>query len=112
MKTLWRVLIILAAAAVIAGLAVSIVNISGVQAAPGTGQGQFHASAEFQQGGVPSGHGRSAAGSFSLNETIKNLTILAVIIAVVVASERLIRIFGKKKLIPHPVGRGQPGRKE
>jgi hypothetical protein len=103
MKTVGRILIILAVAAVIAGLVVTVVNVSGVGAAQVTGQGQFRDNGFFTQGsGVP-GSGRSVSSSFSMIETIKNLALVALITAVVAIFERLLKIFRKNRLVRQPV---------
>lgn len=105
MKTIEHILIILAVAAVIAGLVVTVVNVSGAGAAQVTGQGQFHSSEFFTQGsGVP-GSGRSVSSSFSMIETFKNLTFIALITAVVAIFERLLKIFRKNRLVRQPESR-------
>jgi amino acid transporter len=111
MKTIGRILIILAAATIITGLALAVVNITGVQASQVTGQGQFHDNGRFEQGGIRPDNGRSEGGSFSMAETIKNLAIVAVMTIVVVAFERLLRMLRKNRLVRQPVSREQLGRK-
>jgi hypothetical protein len=112
MKTITRIVIILAAAAVIAGLVLAVGNVTGVQAAQGTGQGQPHGSTGVGQGGIRPVHGNSAGGSFSMAEIIKNLAIVAVITAGVTGIERLLTKLRMNRLVHQPVSRAQPGRKE
>lgn len=105
MKTVGRILIILAVAAVIAGLVVAVVNVSGAGAAQVTGQGQFHGNGFFTQGrGVPES-GRSVSSSFSMIETIKNLALVGLITVVVAIFERLLKIFRKNRLVRQPISR-------
>jgi hypothetical protein len=142
MKTVLRILIILAASLVIAGVTLAAVNASGsasaqfaesgrggnIPSGSGFGQGQASSgivsggdstgSGSFAQGQAPSGFGPGAGrgemdrGRSSGGETVKNLLVIVVIVVVVVLFERLLRAIRKKKAAPLPVDVEQPVQKE
>jgi hypothetical protein len=111
MKTLLRILVILVAAGLIAGLAVAIVNVSGAQAAQPIDGAQFH-SGQFVprngQGDFHGGRGGELNGSFALAETLKNLIVVAVIVAAVAVLERTFKLIRRKRPAEAPVQSDRP----
>ena len=122
MKTIIRILIILAVAAVVVGLTLAIVNSSGTSA-PQLGEGrQFPGSADpgarplgfdFGQGeGQPRGEGGVGAGAFSMMETVKNIVVIVLIVAVIAALEWSLKTMHRKHSAHVLVSAGLPDRKE
>lgn len=134
MKTVARILIILAVAVTIAGVALLVVNVSGAQASQSFGERQFSPRQELSSDSSSSGLGQAGSapgqfgsdsgrggfgdsrggegGAFSLAEVFKNIAIVAVIVVIVTAVERLLKAIRRKRLAQVPVSASQPGRKE
>ncbi len=135
MKTVGRILIILAVAVAIAGVTLLAVNVSGAQASQSFGERQFSTGQEPNAGNSSSGLGQAGlapgrfgsdsdrggfdadrggegGGVFSLAEVLKNIAIVAVIVLIVTAVERLLKVIRRKRLAQVPVNASQPGRKE
>jgi hypothetical protein len=66
----------------------------------------------LEYGGSRAGHGEMGSRSFFLDETIKNIVIIAVFVVAVALVERLLKATGAKKAAPVPVSNEQPDRKE
>jgi hypothetical protein len=127
-RTILRILIILALAVGISGIAYLAVNASsgstsGQQAAGNGGRqvpdagfvpGNGQPPAGFQRGGdFHGGAGdRNGSGSFSSGEMLKNIGICAAFILAAVVIEQLARKLWRKKLRPVPVKVNQAERKE
>jgi hypothetical protein len=95
MKTIVKILTILAAAALVAGVLVAIVNVSGVQAAQATGGPAMRSGLQFA---TSSGHGSLASGAASITEILKNLEVIAGIGLGVGGVERIVEQFQRKRL--------------
>jgi len=109
MKTVLRILLILAVAAVISGAAVGLVNVSGAQASSSSDRPQFQGAAAGGRGQFtpPSGAGfgrdDAAGGSLILATTAKNLGIVAVIVLAVAGAERLLKLVRSRRPAELPV---------
>jgi hypothetical protein len=121
MKTVARILIILAVSVAIAGLALALANTTGVQASQTPGDQQSHAgqgtgsgqiAPSLGQAGLGPGHGKTEGGAFSITEMLKNLAIVAMIVLAVVALERLQKGVVRGRHARVAVSARQPGRKE
>jgi hypothetical protein len=121
MKTIWRIILILAVAAAIGGLTLLLVNNgSGSAAGPGLERpgGRQFSDREFPAGdllegfepGMHAGRGESMeGGAFSWAETVKNIVVVAVLVAVVALLERLLKPGRARKAASVPVGAPPPG---
>jgi hypothetical protein len=128
MKTVLRIIIILAAALAIAGVTLVAVNASGTGTAqfaggglgenhvPGSGEGWRQGGGPFAggQGLRPQGDGfrNERGGAFAWAETLKNIVIIAILVLAAALTERLIRKLRKPKPVPVMASREMPGGKE
>jgi hypothetical protein len=109
MKTLGRILIILVAAAIVTGAMVALVNATGSSAATSfdrPGGAEFRPQGERPQGGFPEGdfpegmrpeRGRELGGVGWMPGTLKNVGVIALLVAVIVIPKSL---FKRKKADP------------
>jgi hypothetical protein len=126
MKTVLHILIILVVAVVVGGVTLALVNTSGSaasvnQARNGFGDRQISGSGIFIPGQAPTGSnvnfrsdrgGRLDGGTFSWGVTIKNIVIVAVLIALVALFERLLKAARTPKVARVPVRSSEIERKE
>jgi len=130
MKTIGRILIILMVAGAIVGLTLLVVNVSGMQASQpfargegssfdgfsseagqaNLGPGQF--TPGFERGELRPDGERGTRGVFSPAETLKNIAIVAVIVAIFAAVERLLKVIRGKRFAQAPVSISLSDRKE
>jgi hypothetical protein len=126
MKTILRILLILVAAVIVGGITLALVNSSGstaslAQTRGGFGERHIAASGDFVPGQAPTGAngnfrpdrgGRLEGGAFSWAEMLKNVVIVAVLIAVVALLERLLKAARLPKLARVTVRSSEVERKE